>query len=42
MAMWSSQLAARTTGSLSARYQNQSGTSSYNEAALLATLNLTF
>ncbi|MCU0964697.1 MAG: TIGR03016 family PEP-CTERM system-associated outer membrane protein [Burkholderiaceae bacterium] len=42
MAMWSSQLAQRVTGSLSARYQNQSGTSSYNEAALLATLNMTF
>ena len=42
MAMWSNQVAERVSVSLSARYQTQSGTASYNEAALLATLNMTF
>ncbi len=42
MAMWSNQVAQRVSVSLSARYQTQSGTASYNEAALLATLNMTF
>ena len=42
MAMWSKQIAERTSVSLSARYTVQSGSSSYNESALLATLNMTF
>lgn len=42
LAMWSMQLAERTSASLSARYTTQSGSSSYDEAALLATLNMTF
>jgi uncharacterized protein (PEP-CTERM system associated) len=41
-AIWTTRFAERITGSLSARYQNQSGTSSYNEAALLARLNMSF
>jgi uncharacterized protein (PEP-CTERM system associated) len=41
-AIWSTQLAERISGSLSARYQNQSGTASYNEAALLARLSIAF
>lgn len=41
-AMLTSQIAQRTSVSLSARHQVQSGTSSYNESALLATLNMTF
>ena len=36
LAMWSYQLAQRSRLSLSARYTTQSGTSSYNETALLA------
>ncbi len=42
MVMWSTQIAQRVSASLSGRYQNQSGTSSYNEAALLATVNMSF
>lgn len=42
MAMWSTQLAERIALSLSARYQTQSGTTQFDEAALLATLNMTF
>jgi uncharacterized protein (PEP-CTERM system associated) len=43
IATWSRQVAPRATMSLAARYQNQSGTTSpYNEAALLATLNVQF
>ena len=42
MAMWSNQLAERIALSLSARYQKQTGTTTYDEAALLATLNMTF
>ncbi len=41
-AMWTSQLARRASVSLSARHQVQSGSASYNESALLATLNMTF
>ena len=42
-ATWSRQVAPRATVSLAARYQNQSSTTSpYNEAALLATLNMQF
>lgn len=41
-AMWTSQIARRTSVSLSARHQVQSGSASYNESALLATLNMTF
>ena len=41
-AMWTSQIARRTNVSLSARHQRQSGASTYNESALLATLNMTF
>ena len=42
MAMWSNQFAERIALSLSARYQKQTGTATYDEAALLATLNMTF
>lgn len=42
LAMWSTQLAERIAMSLSARYQTQSGSTSFDEAALLATLNMTF
>jgi len=42
LAMWSRQIAERASVSLSARYTVQSGSSSYNETALLATLNMTF
>jgi uncharacterized protein (PEP-CTERM system associated) len=42
VAMWTSQVALRTNVSLSARHTVQSGTSSYNESALRATLNMTF
>lgn len=42
LAMWSYQLAQRSRLSLSARYTTQSGTSSYNETALLALLNMSF
>jgi uncharacterized protein (PEP-CTERM system associated) len=42
MAMWTSQIAQRASLSLSARHQVQSGSSSYNESALLATLTMTF
>jgi len=42
MAMWTNQLAERIALSLSARYQKQTGTTTYDEAALLATLNMTF
>lgn len=42
MAMWSNQLAERIALSLSARYQKQTGTTTYDEAALLATVNMTF
>jgi uncharacterized protein (PEP-CTERM system associated) len=42
MAMWSSRIAQRASLSLSARHQVQSGSSSYNESALLATLTMTF
>jgi len=42
MAMWSSQVAERVNVALSARYQTQSGTTQFDEAALLATLNMTF
>ena len=42
MAMWSNQLAERVTLALSARFQKQTGTTTYDEAALLATLNMTF
>ncbi len=42
-ATWSRQVAPRATMSLAARYQNLSSTTSpYNEAALLATLNMQF
>jgi uncharacterized protein (PEP-CTERM system associated) len=41
-AIWTSQIARRTNLSVSARHQVQTGTSSYNESALLATLNMTF
>lgn len=42
-AMWSTKLARRATASLNARYQSFSGTTnSYNEAALFATLSMTF
>lgn len=41
-AIWTSQIARRTNVSLSARHQAQTGTSSFNESALLATLNMTF
>jgi len=41
-AMWTSQVARRTSVSVSARHQVQSGSASYNESALLATLNMTF
>jgi uncharacterized protein (PEP-CTERM system associated) len=40
--MWTSQIDRRASVSLSARHQVQSGSSSYNESALLATLNMTF
>jgi uncharacterized protein (PEP-CTERM system associated) len=42
MVMWTNQIAERASLSLSARYQTQTGTATFNEAALLATLNLTF
>lgn len=42
LAMWSTQLAERIAVSLSARYQTQSGSTQFDEAALLATLNMTF
>ncbi|HMO46554.1 MAG TPA: TIGR03016 family PEP-CTERM system-associated outer membrane protein [Rubrivivax sp.] len=42
LATWSTQLGARTKLSLSARYTTQSGSSSYDEAALLAMLNMSF
>ena len=42
MAMWSSQVAERVNVALSARYQTQSGTTQFDEAALLAPLNMTF
>lgn len=42
MAMWSNQVAERVGVSLSARYQTQSGSTSFDEAALLATLNMSF
>ena len=42
MVMWSNQLAPRARLSLSARYTTQSGSSTYNEAALLAFLNMNF
>jgi uncharacterized protein (PEP-CTERM system associated) len=41
-AIWTNQIDRRTNVSLSARHQAQTGTSSYNESALLATLNMTF
>jgi uncharacterized protein (PEP-CTERM system associated) len=42
MVMWSNQLAPRARLSLSARYTTQTGSSSYNEAAMLAMLNMSF
>lgn len=42
MAMWSNQVAQRVFVSLSARYQTQSGTTSFDEMALLGTLQMTF
>lgn len=42
LATWSRQLGVRTRLSLSARYTAQSGSSSYDEAALLAMLNMSF
>lgn len=42
VALWTSRISERTSLSLSARRQVQSGDSSYNESALLATLNMTF
>lgn len=41
-AMWSNQLGERTRMSLSARYSTQSGSSSYDEMALLALLTINF
>ena len=42
MAMWTSKVAERVSVSLSARYQTQSGSTQFDETALLATLNMTF
>jgi uncharacterized protein (PEP-CTERM system associated) len=42
MAMWTNRVAERASLSLSARHQVQSGSSSYTESALLATLTMTF
>ena len=42
MAMWSNQVAERVSLSVSARYQKQTGSTTYDEAALLATLNMSF
>jgi uncharacterized protein (PEP-CTERM system associated) len=42
MVMWSKQIAERARLSLSGRYTTQTGSSSYDEAALLALLNMSF
>lgn len=42
MLMWTDQIYERVSVSLSGRYQNQTGSASFTEAALLATLNMTF
>ena len=40
--MWTNQVAERASLSLSARYTVQTGSSTYNEAALFASLNMQF
>lgn len=42
LAMWSRQIAARARLSLSARYTTQTGSSTYNETALLGLLSMSF